>query len=356
MTVMKNSNTCSGWLSWRFWGLSFAFWATYALLTLMASVGGIRGLFDSYIWDFAWQQSLPVWLYWLGTPPLFEITRRLGEARLGARQYYGWLAGTVLVTSAITTVVFSAAFMDSAGSLGGIMLQTATMSVNWFFHFTAIAGVAVAINQFRASQVRQQELLAAELRALRSQLQPHFLFNSLQAIAVTIKRDAGAAVSMVTLVGDLLRQTLRERSGELVSLQEEQELLQPYLELQRLRFADRLEVEVDLSSEALGAAVPDLILQPLVENALQHGIESKPGKGAVRIRARRDGEHLEIEVADDGAGPDRDDIADGIGLGATRARLRALFGDRAELKLLPGGICGAVVTVRMPWQEVAGVA
>lgn len=340
----------------RFWGLSFAFWASYLLLTLTATAGGFRELADSYFWSVAWQQSLPIWLYWLGTPPLFEIARRLGEAGLRARQYYCRLAGAVLVASAITTVVFGVAVLGHPGSLGGFMAQAATVSVNWLFHFTAVMGVAVAINQFRASQVRQQELLAAELRALRSQLQPHFLFNSLQAIAVTIKRDAGAAVSMVTLLGDLLRQTLRERSGELVSLQEEQELLRPYLELQRLRFADRLEVEVDLPSEVLGAAVPDLILQPLVENALQHGIESKPGKGAVRIRARRDGEYLEVEVADDGAGPGRDDITDGIGLGATRARLQALFGARAELKLLPGGLSGAIVIVRMPWQEVAGVA
>lgn len=352
---MKNTQTSSGWLSLRFWGVSFGFWGAYALLTMSASIFALHAGADD-AWIYIRSQSWTIALYWLATPPLFESARRLGHAGLRSGQYYFRLTLAVLAPSAIATVWF--AFYWGANPFGfwASVVQSVVMSVNWISHFAGIMGVAVAINQFRMAQTRRQELLAAELRALRSQLQPHFLFNSLQAIAVTIKRDSGAAVSMVTLLGDLLRQTLRERNGELVSLQEEQELLLPYLELQRLRFADRLEVEIDMPADVLGAAVPDLLLQPLVENALQHGIESMPGKGSVRIRARRSGEFLEIEIADDGAGPDREEITDGIGLGATRARLHALFGDRAQLTLLPGGLKGAVVTVRMPWQEVSGVA
>tara|TARA_R110002072_G_scaffold139249_3_gene282733 strand:+ start:1616 stop:2683 length:1068 start_codon:yes stop_codon:yes gene_type:complete len=355
MTVMKNTQTSSGWLSLRFWAISFGFWVSYALLTMVASVFAYRNGAPG-IWDYVLPQSLTIVIYWLATPPLFEVVHRLGHAGLRSGQYYFRLFLAVFVAAAISTALFTFYYGAYGEGFWATAMQSVSLAVTWIAHYAGIMGVAVAINQFRMAQVRKQELLAAELRALRSQLQPHFLFNSLQAIAVTIKRDSGAAVSMVTLLGDLLRQTLRERSGELVSLQEEQELLQPYLELQRLRFADRLEVEIDIPNEVLGAAVPDLILQPLVENALQHGIESMPGKGSVRIRARRSGEFLELEVADDGAGPDREGVPDGIGLGATRARLHALFGDRAKLTLLPGGISGAVVTVRMPWREVAGVA
>lgn len=355
MTVMKNSQTSSGWLSLRFWGISFCFWLAYALLTLSASSFAYNnGASD--VWDYVLLQSLAIVLYWLATPPLFEFVHRLGHAGLRSGQYYSRLCLAVFAAAAISTALFTLYYGAYREGFWATAMQSVSLAVTWIAHYAGVTGVALAINQFRIAQTRRQELLAAELRALRSQLQPHFLFNSLQAIAVTIKRDSGAAISMVTLLGDLLRQTLRERNGELVSLQEEQELLQPYLELQRLRFADRLEVEVDIPNEVLGASVPDLILQPLVENALQHGIESMPGKGSVRIRARRSGEFLELEVADDGAGPDREAVADGIGLGATRARLHALFGDRAELTLLPGGISGAVVTVRMPWRDVADVA
>lgn len=342
MIGMKNSHTSSGWLSPRFWGVSFLFWAVYAGLQYLPAYFA----YDNF--KVLWLQSWPCVLYWLATPLLFECAYRLGRRGLSARGYYLGLFAAVLLAALFTTATFTAVY--------GPISVVVSMLVVYVTHYSAIIGVAAVVDQFRSAQLRRQELLAAQLRALRSQLQPHFLFNSLQAIAVTIKRDPKAAVGMVTLLGDLLRQTLRERSGELVSLQEEQELLQPYLELQRLRFADRLQIEVDMPSDVLGAAVPDLILQPLVENALQHGIESMPGKGSVRIRARRMGEFLELEVADDGVGPDRAEFVEGIGLGATRARLQALFGGRAELRLLPGGLSGAVVIVRMPWQEVSGVA
>ena len=339
----------------RVWLFSFLFWGSYALLSLSATFIDFESNWGESFWEVTALNQVSTVMYWIATPPLFEYVHRLGYRRLSPTQYFRGLLFGVLTAAGIATAILSGSFISWRYDYFAGILQTATMCTVWVFHFFAIGGVAVAISQAKMAQERRAELLAAELRVLRSQLQPHFLFNSLQAIAVTIKRDANAAVSMVTLLGDLLRQTLRERKNDLVSLQEEQQMLEPYLELQRHRFADRLIVEVDLPDEVLGAAVPDLLLQPLVENALQHGIESMPGKGTVRVRARRDQDHLEIEVADDGAGPEREQV-DGIGLGATRARLRALYGDRAQLTLAPGGISGAVVTVRMPWQEVAGAA
>ncbi|MGC6488171.1 MAG: sensor histidine kinase [Planctomycetota bacterium] len=349
---MDNSPTSCGWLAPKVWLFSFFFWASYLLLTLSATFLDHDG---SAFWEMMPLQSVPVLIYWIATPLLFEYVHRLGYRGRSPRQYQRGLLLAVLTAAGIATAILSGSFVGWRPSFYAGLLQTLTMCTVWVFHFFAIGGVAVAVSQAKMAQARREQVLSAELRALRSQLQPHFLFNSLQAISVTIKQDPNAAVHMVTLLGDLLRQTLRQRSDDLVSLQEEQQMLEPYLELQRHRFADRLNVELDLPSEVLGAAVPDLLLQPLVENALQHGIESMPGKGTVRVRARRDADHLQIEVADDGAGPEREQV-DGIGLGATRARLRALYGDRAQLTLAPGSISGAVVTVRMPWQEVQGAA
>lgn len=351
---MTNSRTSSRWLTLRFFAGSLAFWLCYGGLSFLTT-----WLAPHWRQDYSWPSLLlrtwPLLLYAIATPLLFECAYRAGRGGRSAVQYYLRLLVALLVSTFVTAVV-SVLVMGMQGDPIELLLLVMAMAITWIFHYAAILGVGVAINQFQMAQLRKQELLDAQLRALRSQLQPHFLFNTLQAISVTTRRDPDAAVSMLSLLGDLLRQTLRERDGALVTLADEQELLRPYLELQQKRFADRLTVAIDVPDEVLGAAVPDMIMQPLVENALQHGIESLPGSGTVRIRARRQGDELEIEVADDGAGPRDVDVADGIGLGTTRARLAALFGDRAHLKLMSGGSSGTVVVVRMPWQELARAA
>lgn len=202
---------------------------------------------------------------------------------------------------------------------------------------------------------RERELQQAQLRALRSQLQPHFLFNTLHAIGVTATRDGASASRMTTLLGDLLRHSLRERSSPLVPLADEVELLQPYLQLQQLRFADRMRVRVDLPAELHDALVPDLLLQPLVENALQHGIEQRPGAGEVHIRASLAGAFLVLEVRDDGVPVDAT-AQEGTGLQATRQRLQTLFGDRASLTLTPNPQGGTTATIRLPFSEVRDAA
>ncbi len=220
-----------------------------------------------------------------------------------------------------------------------------------------MVGVAYALAQRRftvAASARaaalREELLRAQLGLLRARLQPHFLFNALHAVGVVARRDVDEAERMLALLGDLLRDSLRERPRELVSLRRELELLQPYLELQRIRFRDRLRIAIDAPPDALAGAVPDLLLQPLVENALQHGIEQRAGPGTVAVRARRDGGVLRLEVCDDGRGP-APGAAEGIGLGTTRERLRALFGSAFELRLAPRPGGGSVVHIALPWSE-----
>ena len=310
--------------------------------------GVAQPLFSGRLLGSIAQQAVPLGL---ATPILLHLGARL--ARLPRDRQSWWRPVSWVVSCCLAHAGF---WLLWYGADEGNWIVVAGSVFTWGLPYSGITAVAVALGHQQVAESQERELLSAQLRALRSQLRPHFLFNTLQAIAVTARSDADTTVRMLALLGDLLRQTLHERDGQLVSLAEEQTLLQPYLDLQRLRFADRLRIEIDLPADVLGAAVPDLVLQPLVENALQHGIERQPGAGTVCIRARRRGDQLELVVADDGAGYDEASMTDGIGLGATRARLHALFGAAAQLQLAPGGVRGTVVTVLLPYREVSHAA
>jgi LytS/YehU family sensor histidine kinase len=194
----------------------------------------------------------------------------------------------------------------------------------------------------------ETELASARLEALAAQLQPHFLFNTLHGVSALMRRDVDAAEEMLTHLSDLLRRTLRPRDGHEVTLAEELELLQHYLDIMKIRFADRLTVRLEIDADATHALVPHLVLQPVVENAIQHGIARKPGAGLIEIRARRDGESLEIVVRDDGEGHGGGD--ERIGLSNTRRRLRELYGDAQSLTLADVEDGGLRVTLRVPFR------
>jgi two-component system, LytTR family, sensor kinase len=199
--------------------------------------------------------------------------------------------------------------------------------------------------EIAAAQLRA-ELTAAQLHALRMQLNPHFLFNSLNA-AVTLVRtgDRPTAARMLTRLGDLLRHTLRETYPQEVPLRDELDLISRYIEVEQVRFQDRLRVSFDVDTAVMDARVPSMILQPLVENAIRHAIEPRREAGAVIVRGRRSGDVLELEVADDGPGisPDADTLP-GIGLANTRERLTRLYPLVARLDLIN---CGGGTTARV---------
>ena len=186
--------------------------------------------------------------------------------------------------------------------------------------------------ELEAERIRSQ-LAESRLEALTAQLQPHFLFNTLQGISTLITRDPVAADHMLTNLSDLLREVLRRGDKREVELSEELRVLEPYLDISRRRFGDRLSVRVDVSPEASSALVPFFVLQPLVENALHHGISSHKGEGWVEIAARREHDRLHVAVTDSGAGTATLDASRGIGLTNTRARLRELYGDAQSLEL-----------------------
>jgi signal transduction histidine kinase len=241
-----------------------------------------------------------------------------------------------------------------------IKLVTFRLAVDALVYWTIVGGVHAA-RATREAREREQtaarletSLAEARLAALREQLQPHFLFNSLNAVStLALRGDRDAVTQALTTLSELLRMTLEIHRTQELPLAEELAFLDRYLELQQLRFGDRLTVVRLVEEDALDAAVPAMLTQPLVENALRHGIEREPGAGRVEIRAsRRDGQLL-LEVRDSGPGfVAAAGIREGIGLTNTRARLAGLYGARAKLECgdAPGG--GGEVRITLPYRPL----
>lgn len=201
----------------------------------------------------------------------------------------------------------------------------------------------------------QAALAGARLDALRKQLEPHFLFNALNSIASLLRRDPDGAERMLARLGDFLRLTLDETTPQKVELRRELQLLDRYLGIERVRFRDRLTVAVEVPPELLGAQVPYLVLQPLVENAIRHGIAERAGPGKVVVRASRVEGSLRLRVEDDGPGLDDDGRPPklGVGLSNMRARLEQLYGSGQRLTIESRPEQGARVTIDLPWEPAA---
>jgi anti-sigma regulatory factor (Ser/Thr protein kinase) len=228
--------------------------------------------------------------------------------------------------------------------------------------FTIMVAALHAVDAFRRAREREvhtaqleASLARAELRNLRLQLQPHFLFNALNTISSTMFRDPAAADEMLGQLAELLRVSLRTAQSDEVPLEAELTTLDCYLGIMRARFGARLRVRIDVEAGTREALVPSMILQPLVENAIRHGNAEGAGEGAVALRASKRGQDLVVEVEDDGPGspPGRSVQGSGTGLSATAERLRLLYGDaqRFEAGNMPAG--GFRVTAVMPFHTAA---
>jgi two-component system, LytTR family, sensor kinase len=199
-----------------------------------------------------------------------------------------------------------------------------------------------------------QQVAEAELRALRAQINPHFLFNSLNTIADLIVRDPPRAEAMTLRLASVFRHVLAHSSRSMTTIREEVEFLRTYLYIEEARFGDRLRVSIDVAPEAAGQSIPSLILQPLVENAMKHGLGPKPGPGSIWISAHMEGDRLCVRIEDDGMGPQSVPTAAPDkchGLTNVAGRLRTLYGDRASVRLDARAGGGACVTVRIPRGE-----
>jgi len=277
----------------------------------------------------------------------------------------GALTYSVVHTAAMLGM--RAALMDTAPAQGWWYVTRIEYlkQLDWLFMtYLFLVGLAHALAYRRESERRaldsahlETRLVEAQLQALQRQLHPHFLFNTLNAIAGLMRTDVDAADRMMDRLGDLLRMTLHTSNIQEVPLKEELELLQKYLDIEQVRFGDRLSVAMSIDPEALDALVPNFLLQPLVENAVRHGIAPHSRPGRLAVHADRDGERLTIRIVDNGNGvpPHRLTLLNqGVGLANTRARLEHLYRGNHSL-VFSNAEDGFCATLSLPFTVGRGI-
>jgi hypothetical protein len=225
--------------------------------------------------------------------------------------------------------------------------------------YWALVGAAQALDAYGRSRQQAAEIQTrlgrAQLELLRAQLQPHFLFNALNVIAELVHEDPDRADRMIGRLSELLRSTLEASDRPVVTLDEEIGIVESYVRLQEARFGDRLAVRIDIAPDCRAALVPHFLLQPIVENAIHHGVAPKAGGGRIHIAAARIPGGLEVRVEDDGVGV-AGEARPGIGIANTRGRLASLYGPAASFALTSREGGGAVATVIVPWSVPSGGA
>ena len=324
--------------------------------------------------------NMPWWWFWaLATPVAFWVARRFPLDRARGIRYlpahlFAAVSLSMLHFVAVGWLYYQTTARGRAGSLDAMITRwIEAFGMLNFLTYWVIVGAWFAFtyhNRFIASQWKaaqlerdaarlEAQMAEARLDALRMELNPHFLFNTLNSISGLVRRhDHDGAVQVLARFGELLRITLDREAEQMTSLAHELDFLRLYLDIEGIRFHDRLVVSIDVEPALLDATVPTLILQPLVENAVRHGIARKPGAGRIDIEARESGSGLCLIVRDTGVGfgahgPGR--TREGVGLSNTRARLAQLYGEQASLELSETAGGGATVIVRLPLPERARI-
>jgi len=231
----------------------------------------------------------------------------------------------------------------------------------WYFHYCfliyywGLVGLLEGIAVFRRNRDRQlaasqleAKLSRAQLQSLKMQLNPHFLFNTLNAVSALMHTDPSTADRMLLKLTNLLRLNLEQALEQETSLEQEIAFLEGYLEIEQLRFGDRLKVQIEVPKSLQEAQVPTFVLQPLVENAIKHGLSDRATGGTIQIRARQDGQRLFLEVEDDGLGVPSLHSGTGIGTRNTRSRLAQLYGDDHSFDLKFPAAGGALAQISLP--------
>jgi len=346
------------------WGVWLAVAAGWCTLNAAVGVGQYHDMRDAAgvptDWGHALRTTLASAYLWV---PLIVATFWLverypvGRGRRGARLalHLGAALGVVLLR-AVAVVAFNpwVGWYAELPPFGRVLLRSVE---NNLLVYLLLVGAAHAAHYARRYRQRETQLAQAQLAALQAQLHPHFLFNALNTVSALVHDDPDAADRMIARLSDLLRHTLDSAGTHEVTLREEIAFLAAYLEIEQARFEDRLRVEWAVDPTVLGAGVPHLLLQPLVENAIRHGIAPRPAPGTVWVRAARAAGAVRLTVRDDGVGlGHRAASGGGVGLANTRARLAQLYGDAHALTVAPAPGGGTVVEVTIPFRALARAA
>ena len=344
--------------------LIFLFWTSLATLSSVSRLLDPRGfgfrpispagpIALAYIESWIWAAFTPL-IFWLSSRFSLEGSRWIVRAPL-----------LIVIGLAISVVVF-ALLSFARVEIFEVPTRRAVSAfaplrdigrfrfVNQLLMYLAILTAGYAREYFRRDQERQREavllhaqLADARLDALRMQINPHFLFNTLHAISALVERDPAGVRRMIARLSELLRYTVESHGADEVTLRDELAFLRRYLEIMEIRFQGRLRVLTSVPENSLDALVPNLILQPIVENALEHGVSNVEGEGRIEIGAHHDDESLTITVRDNGAGVGP--AQPGVGLTNTRQRLEQLYGDAAALQLTPAEGGGTIATIVVPF-------
>ena len=343
------------------------FWLAFGLVDAMQTVLIMHGEGMHHAWLKLFVVTTVAWLPWaLATPFVMDLGRRFPPTRF--RPITGWLihiaacAAIALAYSGWITTLhrlfnpyadsgppapFFHLWMERFNNfiLAAIVLYAAILAITYALDSRA----RLAYQQTETARLNEQ-LTKAQLDALRRQIEPHFLFNTLNSVSALVRENKNdAAVTMIAELSDFLRRVLADSAKHQVPLSEEMDFAQKYLDIQKVRFVDRLQLSVDVPENLLRAQVPTLILQPIVENAIKHGIAKRAQGGQIRIAASRSNGFLTLSVYNDG--PSLSEATPGIGISNMRTRLESLYGRAFCLDMKnqqPGGV---EVSVSVPFKE-----
>lgn len=342
------------------WTVFFLAWTLQ--VALYASVAYYRrrsGDDPLSVWEAVFASALDWYVWALICVFCLWLARRLPLDRYRwstlVPAFVGWGLAVMLGRGLLDQAIVAALGWEYVPLLDRVVMTLPSRLIVFYLFL----GLGYAVDYARRHRERELaaahlrgELATAQLQMLKVQLHPHFLFNTLHAISSLMYTDVAAADRMLVRLSELLRRTLSTMDAQEVTLAEELSFLEPYLEIERTRLGRRLRVEMEIEPTTPDALLPHLVLQPLVENAIRHGIAPRLEGGTLRIESRHEGHDLWLIVTDDGVGlgPEGPNRAGGVGLANTRARLTHLYGERAELTIMDGPDAGVEVRLRLPFE------